>query len=336
MPAKAGQGDAPDEPRGRAVLLIGDSLLVDRRLAEIQAKTVGANPGFGAYDLLQGDQADLESIVTAVKMVSPTGTRLVVLRRAERLREEVQRALAVVLDEIPAGVHLVLLATEPDMRKTLFAALAKRDWVQRLEVGTPRDAAGTRRAVIALVERMAAEMSLRLAGSAAEILADHVGNEPQQLARELEKLSLRFGKDEVGVEQVLDTVSGERSLTAFALEGALRERRIAHAIAALRRALASGERPELLVGQMASELRALLRARALLDSGMDEEAAKRAFGGGRGFFVVPRAKNYRRRELERALRTLAEVDVAAKTGGSAVPARLESMLLALRPARPAR
>jgi DNA polymerase III delta subunit len=275
-------------------------------------------------------------VVTAVKTVSPTGTRLVVLRRSDRLRDDVQRGVAALLDEVPAGVHLVLVAAEADMRKTLFAALAKRERVQRLELGAPRDVAGTRRAVIALVERMAGEMSLRLAGPAAEVLADHVGNEPQQLARELEKLSLRYGDAEVAVAQVLDTVSGERSLTAFALEGALRDRRMAHAVAALRRALAAGERPELLVGQIASELRALLRARSLLDSGMDEESAKRAFGGGRGFFVVPRARNYRRAELERALLRLAEVDVAAKTGGTAVPARLESMLLELRPVRPAR
>lgn len=286
--------------------------------------------------MLQGDQADLEDVVTAVRTVSPSGKRLVVVRRAERLREEAQRGLATTLDDIPAGSHLVLVALEPDMRKTLFAALAKRGWVEQLEVGSARDAAGTRRALITLAEKMAREHDLRLAAGAAEALVEHVGNEPQQLARELEKLSLRFGVSDVGVEQVLDTVSGERSPTAFALESALRDRRVAHAIAAVRRSLAQGDRPELLVGQIASELRSLLRARALLDSGLDEESAKRAFGGGRGFYVVPRARNYRRVELERALRSLAEVDVAAKTGGGAVPARLEKMLLELRPVRTAR
>lgn len=286
--------------------------------------------------MLQGDQATLEDVVTAVRTVSPSGRRLVVVRRAERLREEVQRGLATALDDIPTGAHLVLVALEPDMRKTLFAALAKRGWVEQLEVGNARDAAGTRRALVTLAEKMAREHRLRLAAGAVEALVEHVGNEPQQIAREIEKLSLRFGTDDVGVEQVLDTVSGERSPVAFALESALRERRVAHAIAAVRRALAQGDRPELLVGQIASELRSLLRARALLDSGMDEESAKRAFGGGRGFYVVPRAKNYRRVELERALRSLADVDVSAKTGGGAVPARLEKMLLDLRPVRTAR
>jgi DNA polymerase III delta subunit len=283
--------------------------------------------------VLQGDTATLEDVVTAVKTVSPTGTRLVVLRRAERLREDAQKGVAGVLDEIPESTQLVVVALEPDMRKTLFAALARRGAVEHLEIGNPRDVAGTRRAVLNLVERMAREMKLRLAAGAAEALAEHVGNEPQQIARELEKLSLRFDAAEVSVEQVLDTVSGERSLTAFALEGALRDRRIAHAVAALRRALGQGDRPELIVGQIASELRTLLRARSLLDSGMDEESVKRALGGGRAFYVVPRARNFRRTELMRALRALAEVDVAAKTGGVGVPARLEQVLLDLRPPR---
>lgn len=308
-------------------------MLVDRRLAEIQAKSVGASPAFGAYELLQGDQATVEDVVTAVKTVSPTGVRLVVVRRAERLREDAQKGIAAILDEIPDGAQLVLVALEPDMRKTLFAALAKRGAVEQLEVGNPRDAAGTRRAVLNLVERMAREHKLRLAAGAAEALAEHVGAEPQQIVREIEKLSLRFGEAEVSPEQVLDTVSGERSLTAFALEGAVRDRRIAHAIAALRRSLGQGDRPELIVGQIASELRTLLRARSLLDSGMDEESVKRALGGGRAFYVVPRARNYRRAELMRALRALAEVDVAAKTGGVGVPARLEKVLLDLRPPR---
>jgi DNA polymerase III delta subunit len=323
-----GDGGAP----GSVLLLAGDGLLVDRRLAEIQAKSVGASPAFGAFELLQGDQATLEDVMTAVRTFSPTGQRLVVLRRAERMREDVQKALAAALDEIPQGAQLVLVATEPDMRKSLFATLAKRGAVEQLELGSARDAAGTRRAVIALAGRMARELSLRLGAGAVEALADHVGNEPQLLAREIEKLALRYPATEVGPEQVLDTVSGERSPVAFALEGAVRDRRVAHAIAALRSALDGGDRPELLVGQIASELRALLRARALLDSGMDEESVKRTLGG-RGFYVVPRARNYRRTELERALRALAEVDVAAKTGGSAVPARLEKVLLDLRPPR---
>ena len=45
----------PPSPAPTAVLLLGDPVLVSRRLAEIQAATVGAEPMFGAYEVLYGD-----------------------------------------------------------------------------------------------------------------------------------------------------------------------------------------------------------------------------------------------------------------------------------------
>ena len=101
------------------------------------------------------------------------------------------------------------------------------------------------------------------------------------------------------------------------------------AIAHLRRALSQGERPEVIVGQLAGELRSLLRARALLDSGLDESSAKREFGSGRGYFVVPCARNYRQAELVGALRMLGHVDVAAKTGQGDAGAGLERLMIRL-------
>ena len=86
------------------------------------------------------------------------------------------------------------------------------------------------------------------------------------------------------------------------------------ALVELRQALGQGAAPEVLIGELAGELRALLRARALLDDGLGEAAAKKAFGGGRGFFVVPKAKNYRRGELETIIAELARIDVASKRG----------------------
>src|SRR5262249_19615830 len=153
---------------------------------------------------------------------------------------------------------------------------------------------------------------------ATQALVDFVANDPARLVSELEKLSLRFGSAPVGMRQALEGLGGGRALTAFALEGALRERRIGPAIGELRALLRGGERTEVLLGQLAGEIRSLLRARALLDQGLDEEEARRAFGGGRGYFVVPRARGFRRSELERALARLREIDVAAKTGGHGI------------------
>jgi hypothetical protein len=117
------------------VLLLGDALLVDRRLAAIQEKTVGRDPLFGAHEVLRGDRVDADAVVTALKTVSLGGTRLVVIRQAEKLREEVQRELASLLDEVPAGTHVVLVADGPDMRRALFARLRQKGLIERLELG---------------------------------------------------------------------------------------------------------------------------------------------------------------------------------------------------------
>lgn len=316
------------------VLLTGDPLLVGERLDAIRKATVGEPPGFGAMDVLQGDRATVEDLATAIGTIAPGGRRLVVLRHAEKLREEAQRGLVGLLDSLPRGTTLVILAENPDLRRSLFATL--RDRTERLELGSSRDPAGTRRDLVALVAGRAKALGLRLSSEATEAIVDHVGNEPGRIVRELEKLSLRWGDAPVGPREALDGIGGDRALAAFALEGALRERRIGRAVVELRSLFAQGERTEMVVGSLAGEMRSLLRARALLDSGLDEESAKRAFGGGRGWFVVPRARNWRRTEIEAALRALSRIDVASKTGAPAIEARLERWLVGLARASGAR
>lgn len=300
-----------------------------RRLAEIQTETVGAAPGFGTFEVLQGDRTGLEELATALRTVSLGGARLVVLRQADKLRDDVQKAMAELLDGIAPRTRLVAVAEALDMRRSLGAAFQSRGRIERLDLGGGRDARESRREILEFVAALAEESGVHLSGRGRDALTDYVQGDAGRLAQEIEKLALRYGDAEIGTEEVLDSVGGERARTAFALEGAIRDRRIGRAIAACRTAIAAGERPEILVGQIASELRALLRARSLLDSGLSEDDAKRAFGGGRGYYVVPRARNYRRGELTRALRDLAEIDVAGKTGAADVPARIERLLLGL-------
>lgn len=296
----------------------------------MQKKAVGDPPAFGAAETLFGDRADLESIAVAVKTLPLTGTRFVALRQPEKLKEDTQKSVAALLEEIPPTTWFVLVSEAPDMRKTLFAALKKHGDVETLGGGSKRDGKRDRAELIDAAGRLAAERDVRLTREAVAAFVDYVQDDTSRMVNELDKLSLRHSGDPpLEPRHVLESLGGERALTAFALEGALRERRMSRAIAELRRSLAQGERPEMLVGQLAGELRSLLRARALLDSGLDERAAIKEFGGGRGYFVVPRAKNFRRGELVRALRQLGRVDVAAKTGQGDPAAGLERLLLQL-------
>ncbi len=280
-----------------------------------------------------GDRTDLEAIAVAVKTLPLSGTRFVALRQPERLKEDVQKGVAELLEEIPPQIRFVVVSENPDMRKSLFAALKKKGDVEVLGGGSKRDGSRSREELLEAAGALAAEREVSMTREAMAVFVDFIGSDISRMVNELDKLALRHGARRLEPRQVVESLGGERALTAFALEGALRERRIGRAIAELRRALAQGERPEVLVGQLAGELRSLLRARALLDAGLDERAAIKEFGGGRGYFVVPRARNFRRGELVRALRQLGQVDVAAKTGQGDPAAGLERMLLQFTAAR---
>lgn len=264
-----------------------------------------------------------------MKTLPLLGARFVALRQPERLKEDVQKSVAALLEEIPPQTRFVVVSESPDMRKTLFAALKKKGNVEALGTGSKRDGSRSRAELLEATSELAKQRGVALTREATAVFVDFIQDDTSRMVNELEKLSLRHADAKIEPRQVLESLGGERALTAFALEGALRERRIGRAIAELRRSLAQGERPEVIVGQLAGELRSLLRARALLDSGLDERAAIREFGGGRGYFVVPRAKNFRRGELVRAIRQLGRVDVASKTGQGDAAAGLERLLLQL-------
>jgi DNA polymerase III delta subunit len=313
-----GSGGAESLDR-RVILLTGDGALIARRLEEIQAATVGRTPLFGVHEVLHGDNADLEAIATALGTLSLSGKRLVVLRAADRLREESQRGVLDLLDRLPAGTCFVLIAETPDMRRSLFAALAKRGALERLEPESAEQFVG----------QVARELSLRLEPAAAAAIAEHVGADASRILGELEKLRLRFGQERIDVASALETIGGERTIAEFALSNALRSRDIGRAIGILRQGRLQGERIEMAIGLIASQLRSLLKARAMLEKGLSESAAIAALGGYAARYVVAAARNYTVRELTRTIAGLSEVDLAAKTGGGDAIAKLERLLTSL-------
>ncbi len=325
MAKGAARADLPDPERVR--LLLGDAVLVDRQLEKIQKDWVGESPMFGALDVLYGDKTDIEEISTAIRMVSMTGRRLVVLRMADRMKDDLQRDVLELCADVPGDTRLLLLAQAPDLRRSLFAALKKANCIET--VGPQKK--DMRKALPEwkdLLRKLCAEKSLKLEAEAAEAVLQHVIGDTGRLESELEKLSLRFGSDPVSHEAALLSLGGDKARTAFALSGALRDRRMGRALVELRTALAQGVATEVVIGELAGEVRALLRARALLDQGLSEADAKKAFGGGRGFFVVPKARNYRGPELEKILHELSRIDVRSKVGIPPVPP-LESLFLSI-------
>ncbi len=303
----------------------GDDLLVERRVAEIRAVLTAG--GAGTEEVLAGERIEPETLEIACRTVPLLGRRLVVVRHADRLSDTCLEVLEGALDRVPDNVAVLLIAPGLDRRRRLYAELERRGSFEALVL----EGAGRKGGIPLgeILERLLSERGLRMESDARQRLLDHVGADGARLEAEVEKLSLMFGEQSVTVEGVVAAVGGERARVAFALEGALRERRFGRAVLELRRAAGAGDAPELLLAQIAGEVRALLRARALLDEGLSEPEARRAFGSGRGWFAVPAARHYRRADLEALLLALARVDAGAKVGLGDAIAEIEAALVDL-------
>ena len=78
------------------------------------------------FVLRDADKADAESLATALLTLSLVRPRLVVVRQVEKLREEAQKALLSLLEDLPDDTHAVLTAASVDLRRSFFAELKSR------------------------------------------------------------------------------------------------------------------------------------------------------------------------------------------------------------------
>ena len=154
-----------------------------------------------------------------------------------------------------------------------------------------------------------------------------VGDNPDELAGEIDKLALWAGSDEVGEDEVERLVAARADVPPFVLTDAWGRRDVAGVLGAcesiLERSTRSGEIP-MLVGRLVAHVRRVqacqrldaegVRARdAAAELKMHPFAAEKAFGQARNFSVE---------ELRGAIVGLADLDFAIK-GGSRLPSELE-------------
>ncbi len=153
------------------------------------------------------------------------------------------------------------------------------------------------------------------------------GDNPHELAGEIDKLAVWAGGDEIGEDEIELLVAARADVPPFALTDAWGRREVVGVLAAcetlLERSTRSGE-VHMLVGRLAAHVRRVQACQRLEAEGvrprdaaaelkMHPFAAEKAFGQARNFSVE---------ELRDAIVRLSDLDLAVK-GGSRLPAELE-------------
>jgi DNA polymerase-3 subunit delta len=247
-----------------------------------------------------------------------SGGRLVLVDEVERWKAGDAKAVAEYL-AAPAP-ETVLALVGDGLRKdgALAKALAKKGAVLAYEV--------SKRELPRWVGEQFARHGVKATADAVRALIELVGDNLQELATEIEKLSVWAGHDQIGQDEVELLVAARADVPPFVLTDAWGRRDVGAVLAAcesiLERSSRSGE-AYVLVGRLAAHVRRVQACQALDLAGarpreaaaelkMHPFAAEKAFGQSRNFSVE---------ELREAIVRLADLDLALK-GGSRLPSEL--------------
>jgi DNA polymerase-3 subunit delta len=162
-----------------------------------------------------------------------------------------------------------------------------------------------------LVKRAKADHNVKLDAAAADALLELVPPEIGILVQEVAKLSLMAGENKIiDVDLVRENVGGWRARAAWDLVDAAADGRAADALLQLDRLIASGEKPQGLLPQIASSLRRFATAMELIEYAETDKRRLPAREALAQAGVLP----FKLNDAERQLRQIGRVRARQLTG----------------------
>jgi DNA polymerase-3 subunit delta len=300
-----------------AYLLTGsDRPKIERALRRLRERF-----GEDSVERLSGQEASGEDAVAACNALGLFASegRLVLVDGVERWKAPDAKAIAEYLAAPAPGTVLALVGEEIRKDSPLAKACAKAGEVLAFEV--------SKRELPKWVADQFARHGVKVSPEACRALVELAGDNPHELAGEIDKLALWAGTDEIGEDEIELLVAARADVPPFALTDAWGRREVAGVLAAcetlLERSTRSGE-IHMLVGRLVAHVRRVQACQRLDAEGvapreaastlkMHPFAAEKAFGQARNFSVE---------ELRETIVRLSELDHAVK-GGSRLPPELE-------------
>jgi DNA polymerase-3 subunit delta len=303
-----------------AYLIHGDD---HGRVAERRARLramAEAESGAGGVEVLEGDACTPEAVAAALTaMTFALGRRFVIADGVERWRESDVAPIAAAMRGMDAeALTVAFFAREEGRTKApdaLHQAVSAAGGQVSAEMGLKA------RELPRWLAARAAELGLELDHHGARALVAQVGERPQRLMRELEKLALEYGPDaRVGAEEVLASCATSAERKLWTLADALVAGDRATATRALLDLRQQGERlPGLLYG-MVRRLRDALAIAEALAAGQAPAQIRRglrmpSFAADR---LIADAGKRDVESLRRALEAMADLEVESRGGGGGV------------------
>jgi DNA polymerase-3 subunit delta len=260
-----------------------DEAVVKREAAELARKLTPPDAGDfglevidGAADNVDGAVNAIRSTIAALQTLPFFGGKLVWLKSANFISDDVKGKSATVLegleeltdllqDGLPDDVTLLISAVDPDKRRSFYKTLTK---LAEIEVFDEPDLnrSDWEENAAEIVRREAKKHGLTFEEEALELFVLSTGGESRAVANELEKLDLYAAEGEVTAAQVRELVPVSRTAIIFELGSALARRDVTRALKLVRDLLDQGETAiGILLATLLPTIRNLLLAKDLME-----------------------------------------------------------------------
>lgn len=270
----------------------------------------------GTWRTLWGDEDGGQVVAALADLASPSlfgGPQVLVVRRAEVLREDAEAGILAALPTLGVGGCLILVAASADQRRKLLAACVRagaafgftrpgREW----EVS---------RWVTPWVTRLAREQGHEIAPAAVTELVERTGADLGVLAGELEKLSLHVGPGtRLELAHVRDLVGATRAHYIDELTNRLLAGDLPGAVRALRQVVETGEPPIKVLAWVGGTLRRALHVAELAEEGLPAGEIRARLNISSDWLLDRMRARASAAELLRALGVLRRLDLELKSG----------------------
>jgi DNA polymerase-3 subunit delta len=279
--------------------------------------------GEDATELLSSHDASGDDAVAACNSLGLLGGggRLVVVDEVDRWKAADAKAVAAYLASPAPDTVLALVAAEMKKDSALAKACAKAGDVLVYDV--------PKRRMSEWVTKQFADRGVSVDGEAARLLIEIVGEDPEELAGEVDKLATWSGGEPIGTQEVELLAAGCAEIPGYELTDAWGRRDLPGALRACQTLLERSGDPvsrtvPMLIGMLVGHVGRVRDCQAYAEAGLTaREAASRLKR--HPFYVeklYAQARNYGPEELRDAVVRLAELDHAVK-GGSRLSVDLE-------------
>jgi len=296
----------------------GDRPKIQRALRRLRDRI-----GEEAVELLSAHDASGEDAVASCNSMGLLGggRRLVIVEEVDRWKAADAKTIATYLASPAPETVLALVAAELRKDSALAKACAKAGDVLLYDV--------PKRRLSEWVTKQFGDRSVKVDPEAARLLVEVVGEDPEELASEVDKIATWAGDEAVGTREIELLAAGCAEIPGYELTDAWGRRDLAAALAACQRLLERSGDPvsrtvPQLIGLLVGHVGRVRDCQLLAEEGLSaREAASRLKR--HPFYVeklYAQTRNYGPDELREAVVRLAELDHAVK-GGSRLAVDLE-------------